>query len=129
MPSRTRCEATAPRSSASDPFACGAFGDTVSPGALRLRLDDGIGAAPTATPNIGLSVRGEDTVHDGDEADRALRWEVFPHEYTGPGERWVLFVVPADDVAAIIDAFVTGLGEERPLRLLPARQTVHGKKR
>jgi hypothetical protein len=67
-----------------EPLANGSFGDPVSPGQLRLRMDDGIGSASAATLTVRWTVRNDYNVHYSDDADRNLRWDVHPHTYTDP---------------------------------------------
>ena len=67
-----------------EPLSSGSLDDPVSPGELRLQLDDGIGEATTATITVRWSVRGDYTVHYSDDTDRNLRWDRHPHEYTAP---------------------------------------------
>lgn len=67
-----------------EPLASGAPDDPVSPGELRLQLDDGIGEATTATITVRWSVQHDYNVHYSDDVDRNLRWDVHPHEYTAP---------------------------------------------
>lgn len=67
-----------------EPLASGSLDDPVSPAELRLRLDDGIGEATTATITVRWSVRDDYNVHYSDETGRNLRWDVHPHEYTAP---------------------------------------------
>jgi hypothetical protein len=67
-----------------EPLASGALDDPVNPGELRLQLEDGIGAATTATLTVRWSVRGDYNVHYSDDTGRNLRWDVHPHEYTAP---------------------------------------------
>lgn len=67
-----------------EPLANGSFDDPVSPGELRLRMDDGIGEATAATITVRWSVRDDYNVHYSDDADRNLRWDVHPHAYTDP---------------------------------------------
>jgi hypothetical protein len=67
-----------------EPLASGSLDDLVSPGELRLQLDDGIGEATAATITVRWSVRDDYNVHYSDETDRNLRWDVHPHEYTAP---------------------------------------------
>jgi len=65
-----------------EPLASGSLDDPVNPGELRLRLDDGIGEAATATITVRWSVRDDYNIHYSDDTDRDLRWDVHPHEYT-----------------------------------------------
>ncbi|MEF8843616.1 MAG: hypothetical protein V5A62_18655 [Haloarculaceae archaeon] len=51
---------------------------------MRLRLEDGIGEASTATITVRWSVRDDYDVDYTDETDRDLRWDVHPHDYTAP---------------------------------------------
>ena len=67
-----------------EPLASGSLDDAVSPGELRLRLDDGVGEATTATITVRWSVRDDYNVHYSDDTDRDLRWDVHPHGYTRP---------------------------------------------
>jgi hypothetical protein len=67
-----------------EPLASGALDDPLSPGELRLHLEDGIGEASTATITVRWSVQGDYNVHYSDGADRDLRWDVHPHDYTAP---------------------------------------------
>ena len=67
-----------------EPLASGSLDDPVSPGELRLRLDDGIGEATTATITVRWSVRDDYNLHYSDDTDRNLRWDVHPHEYAAP---------------------------------------------
>lgn len=67
-----------------EPLASGSLDDPVNPNELRLQLDDGIGAATTATLVVRWSVRDDYNVHYSDDTDRNLRWDVHPHEYTAP---------------------------------------------
>jgi hypothetical protein len=67
-----------------EPLASGLLDDPVSPGELRLRLDDGIGEATTVTVTVRWSGRDDDNVHYSDDSDRDLRWDVHQHEYTDP---------------------------------------------
>lgn len=65
-----------------EPLASGLLDDPVSPSELRIRLDDGIGEATTATITVRWSVRDDYNVHYRDDTSRSLRWDVHPHEYT-----------------------------------------------
>jgi hypothetical protein len=67
-----------------EPLASGSLDDPLSPGELRLRLDDGIGEASAATITVRWSVQDDYNVHYSDDAGRDLRWDVHPHEYTAP---------------------------------------------
>lgn len=67
-----------------EPLASGSLDDPVSPAELRVQLDDGIGEATSATITVRWSVRDDYNVHYSDDADRDLRWDVHPHEYTDP---------------------------------------------
>jgi hypothetical protein len=67
-----------------EPLASGSLDDPLSPGELRLRLDDGIGEASAATITVRWSVQDDYNVHYSDDAGRDLRWDVHPHEYTVP---------------------------------------------
>lgn len=67
-----------------EPLASGSLDDPVSPGELRLQLDDGIGDASTATITVRWTVHDDYNVHYSDGVDRNLRWDVHPHEYTAP---------------------------------------------
>ncbi|MFB6083369.1 MAG: hypothetical protein ABEJ94_03900 [Halorientalis sp.] len=67
-----------------EPLASGSLDDPVSPGELRLQLDDGIGEATTATLTVRWSVQDDYNVHYSDDTGRNLRWDVHPHEYTAP---------------------------------------------
>jgi hypothetical protein len=67
-----------------EPLASGSLDDPVNPGELRLKLDDGIGEATTATITVRWSVRDDYNVHYNDDVDRDLRWDVHPHGYTDP---------------------------------------------
>ena len=67
-----------------EPLASGSLDDPVSPGELRLQLDDGIGEATTATLTVRWSVQADYSVHYTDDTRRNLRWDVHPHEYTAP---------------------------------------------
>lgn len=67
-----------------EPLASGVLDDPVNPGELRLHLDDGIGEASTATITVRWSVRDDYNVHYTDVADRNLRWDIHPHDYTVP---------------------------------------------
>lgn len=67
-----------------EPLASGSLDDPVSPSELRLQLDDGIGAATSATITVRWSVQGDYNVHYSDDAERDLRWDVHPHDYTAP---------------------------------------------
>jgi hypothetical protein len=67
-----------------EPLASGSLDDPVSPGELRLELDDGIGAATSATITVRWSVQSDYNVHYSDDAGRDLRWDVHPHDYTAP---------------------------------------------
>lgn len=67
-----------------EPLASGSLDDPLSPGELRLRLEDGIGEASTATITVRWSVQDDYNVHYSDGADRNLRWDVHPHYYTAP---------------------------------------------
>ena len=65
-----------------EPLASGALDDPLSPGELRLHLEDGIGEASTATITVRWSVQGDYNVHYSDDTGRNLRWDVHPHDYT-----------------------------------------------
>lgn len=65
-----------------EPLASGSLDDPVSPSELRLRLDDGIGEAASASLTIRWSVQGDYNVHYSDDAGRNLRWDGHPHDYT-----------------------------------------------
>jgi hypothetical protein len=67
-----------------EPLASGALDDPLSPGELRLHLEDGIAEASTATITVRWSVQDDYNVHYSDGADRDLRWDVHPHDYTVP---------------------------------------------
>lgn len=67
-----------------EPLASGSLDDPVSPGELRLQLDDGIGEATTATLTVRWSVQADYSVHYTDDTRRNLRWDVHPHEDTAP---------------------------------------------
>jgi hypothetical protein len=67
-----------------EPLASGSLDDPLSPGELRLRLDDGIGKASAATIKVRWSVRDDYNVYYSDDTGRNLRWDVHPHEYTAP---------------------------------------------
>jgi hypothetical protein len=67
-----------------EPLARGSLDDVVNPSELRLQLDDGIGEATVATITVRWSVQNDYNVHYSDDAGRDLRWDVHPHEYTGP---------------------------------------------
>ncbi|ESS05331.1 MAG: hypothetical protein A07HB70_02373 [uncultured archaeon A07HB70] len=67
-----------------EPLASGSLDDPVSPRELRLWLDDGIGEATTTTITVRWSVRDDYNVRYSDDADRDLRWDIHPHEYTRP---------------------------------------------
>jgi hypothetical protein len=67
-----------------DPLASGSLDDPLSPSELRLQLDDGIGEATSATITVRWSVRDDYNVHYSDDANRNLRWDVHPHDYTNP---------------------------------------------
>ena len=67
-----------------EPLASGSLDDPVSPGELRLQLDDGIGEATTATLTVRWSVQADYNVHYTDDTRRNLRWDVHPHEHTAP---------------------------------------------
>lgn len=67
-----------------EPLANGSLDDPVSPSELRLRLDDGIDEATSATITVRWSVQSDYNVHYSDDVGRNLRWDVHPHEYTEP---------------------------------------------
>jgi hypothetical protein len=67
-----------------EPLASGSLDDPVSPSELRLRLDDGIGEATSATITVRWSVQSDYNVHYSDDVGRNLRWDSHPHEYTEP---------------------------------------------
>ncbi|MFC7228695.1 hypothetical protein N0B31_14880 [Salinirubellus salinus] len=67
-----------------EPVASGSLDDPVSPDELRLRLDDGIGTATSATITVRWSVQSDYNVHYSDDAGRNLRWDVHPHDYPVP---------------------------------------------
>ena len=56
----------------------------MSPGELRLELDDGIGKATSATFTVRWSMQNDYKIHYSDDIDRNLRWDVHLHEYTAP---------------------------------------------
>jgi len=67
-----------------EPLANGSLDDPVSPSELRLRLDDGIGEATSATITVRWSVQSDYNVHYSDDVGRNLRWDSHPHEHTEP---------------------------------------------
>ena len=67
-----------------EPLASGSLDDPVSPSELRLRLDDGLGEATSATITVQWSVQSDYSVHYSDDVGRNLRWDIHPHEYTEP---------------------------------------------
>jgi hypothetical protein len=67
-----------------EPLASGSLDDVLSPGELRMHLDDGICEAGGATLTVRWSVRDDYNVHYSDESGRNLRWDVHPHDYTAP---------------------------------------------
>ena len=69
-----------------EPLASGSLDDPVSPSELRLQLDDGIGEATTTNLTVRWSVQNDYNVHYSDDTGRDLRWDVHPHEYTGPDD-------------------------------------------
>jgi len=67
-----------------EPLVDGSVDDPVSPSEVRLRLDDGIGEAASATITVRWSVQSDYNVHYSDDVGRNLRSDVHPHEYTEP---------------------------------------------
>lgn len=67
-----------------EPLASGSLDDVLSPGELRLQLDDGIAEAERATLTVRWSVKDDYNIHYSDDAERNLRWDVHPHDYTAP---------------------------------------------
>jgi hypothetical protein len=67
-----------------EPLVSGSLDDPVNPGELRLRLDDGIGEAASASMTVRWSVQGDYNIHYSDDVGRNLRWDAHPHDYTAP---------------------------------------------